>query len=1226
MEQFMNFTRQTILSWAFFTLTLGFSHTSIMPKPLSYSQALELGEQLLRNHGKQDYEYFLERFKVQLLQKIKNTIDDSQIASMIKAITEQPPVRRVPSRQSAAATAAAGSGMDAPPQTQRPSRNAFQLQRAFSAAHYRASSTVQADVKRKVSPDVQAVTPENVLLAQALSRSANVTHPTVRHAPAAATSFQPVVPPLEVRLVSPTAQTNKDEADQFESNKKIALAILNDKRGYKEARKRWNSAHRVDIRELGIASNDSNKSPYFLIIQDFNNPFEFAELQFIQLTLDQSNTLSTYDEAHWADFLTGFRNINNENVFYLYRFYQFKGFRDHIEKLPGFQKSIVTLKDKIEESQSTKEKTFFSMLQSIPTGQLEVRAPAHQQLSFFGKAWNSILTHLTPSTAFSNHSAITYIVTQNEYFEKYDPQYAELKKQYALEKQQRELALLKAQQTLRMRQLPEITKLQRELKDRSEISRTLLAHLKVEAESAGGLESCKPVTLNGIRNAEKTQKMIKDRLEALAKAERENYGLDFIQSSTSFDKYKQVKRLMVGHNWTMDIDSFIGDAIQRNQYNQLIEQLCAVAQTNAQLADNQFGKTVVAHSVAHSAQAAQLLRAGHVAETYSQIDYASLFNSYARSSHKLRDDYALHFVDNAQSFATMLENFDTELKENSEYIDHAQKELTTNGCVKQCRSECVNLEHSVMRGNLAYAERLRSNIRSIRETYSIENPHEIRIQPYAITDSAKRLYQNANYLMDSQELLFCCGNAMQRQAHQDVVDLLNRTAHFADSNSTDNEVTDFVRDLARIARLGLSAAKHNHVLIAWDIINAGNTLLEYAAISTARVAAQKLVSAGATVFDVVVHPVRTAHDLCNAVRTLYGVAFDHDLYEYTGDFSSIYQLVNDPELIKHYEALIDLYRKRGLTDLEIEIQIARSIKFNTRVEALGNYVQQMGIDILGMTFPELHAAGVDFMLDYFLWSKMIGIMSKAVAPAKEALARAGNKLIPKGGKITATEVATALGEAEVAAAQLPAVVEQTEGFLVNMVAEAQATQEAVALGEAAIKALPKISLAGYHRTLGNLRTLEEAANMFKNIKGALTADRNGPLDRLLRLGLQSSSVGDLNVSRGSAFELLKALDLTKKGKKVVSFGTKYPKIDKLTGKLVRHLEVDIETATHFIECKNWNWASKTERDISALQSTLGDLYEAAIANGKILELHVKNSPPDALKNWLIKKKIPLIEG
>jgi hypothetical protein len=169
-----------------------------------------------------------------------------------------------------------------------------------------------------------------------------------------------------------------------------------------------------------------------------------------------------------------------------------------------------------------------------------------------------------------------------------------------------------------------------------------------------------------------------------------------------------------------------------------------------------------------------------------------------------------------------------------------------------------------------------------------------------------------------------------------------------------------------------------------------------------------------------------------------------------------------------------------------------------------------------------------------------------------------------------------------------------------------------------------ISFAGYDASLGNLEKLEEAANMFKTNPSAVAKD--GPLTKLLQTGKTSSPAGNLATARGAAYELEKAYALEKTGEEIIGFGKKLPLIDSETGRVLKCLEIDIETSAKLIECKNWDWTKVSFDRIGKLKSNLPDLQKIATSKGKTFEFHSKNSMPQDLKLWLNYKNIVFKEG
>ncbi len=240
------------------------------------------------------------------------------------------------------------------------------------------------------------------------------------------------------------------------------------------------------------------------------------------------------------------------------------------------------------------------------------------------------------------------------------------------------------------------------------------------------------------------------------------------------------------------------------------------------------------------------------------------------------------------------------------------------------------------------------------------------------------------------------------------------------------------------------------------------------------------------------------------------------------------------------------------------------------------------------------------------------IKNPGVADACEKIAANPPKmeLVKEAGKAGAQAVKKANKEATLAGTtlKLPENVVKAMEKIAEKPVKAEIIKEAEMAGvQTATR--EAISLAGYDASLGNLKKLEEAANMFKNNASAISKD--GPLTRLLKCGKVNDSAGNLASARGAGYELQKAYDLAKTGEKIIGFGTK-----------IGGREFDIETATKLIECKNWDW-SKVAANI---KDKIGQQLGIAKSVGKSFELHSKNSVPEDLARWFASKGIKVVEG
>lgn len=102
------------------------------------------------------------------------------------------------------------------------------------------------------------------------------------------------------------------------------------------------------------------------------------------------------------------------------------------------------------------------------------------------------------------------------------------------------------------------------------------------------------------------------------------------------------------------------------------------------------------------------------------------------------------------------------------------------------------------------------------------------------------------------------------------------------------------------------------------------------------------------------------------------------------------------------------------------------------------------------------------------------------------------------------------------------------------------------------------------------------------------------------------------------YELEKALELMKAGEEILQLGGKIKGVNTLR-------EFDIITKNKLIECKNWDWFSKTEKDIADALNKLCQQNQLALEKGKIFEMHSRQSIPANIKTWLHKKGIIFVE-
>lgn len=155
------------------------------------------------------------------------------------------------------------------------------------------------------------------------------------------------------------------------------------------------------------------------------------------------------------------------------------------------------------------------------------------------------------------------------------------------------------------------------------------------------------------------------------------------------------------------------------------------------------------------------------------------------------------------------------------------------------------------------------------------------------------------------------------------------------------------------------------------------------------------------------------------------------------------------------------------------------------------------------------------------------------------------------------------------------------------------------------------------------KVAQQALEKFKDLPGALRKD--GAIERLTRVGEK-----DFSQLNGSIYELETAFKIEKAGEKVVALGEKVLHRCPKTGNVIRPLEIDIETVTKVVECKNWDWSKMSAElqleKIVKIQNSIGKLRDYGQSINKIPELYSKWPLPSSLKEWLIKNNIKFREG
>lgn len=180
-----------------------------------------------------------------------------------------------------------------------------------------------------------------------------------------------------------------------------------------------------------------------------------------------------------------------------------------------------------------------------------------------------------------------------------------------------------------------------------------------------------------------------------------------------------------------------------------------------------------------------------------------------------------------------------------------------------------------------------------------------------------------------------------------------------------------------------------------------------------------------------------------------------------------------------------------------------------------------------------------------------------------------------------------------------------------------------------LPAVRELRLAEYlDESVGDIKKLQEAIKVFVENSSAICDD--GPLTRLLKCGSYSSGIGALNTARGAAYELERGYLLFLRGEKSIVFGIKLP-LKRPNSNIIENVfDVDIETTSRIVECKNLNWSMMNpevlKSNIQDIQSSLPELQKLARSLNKDFEFHSRHAIPDLLKKWLIKREITFFEG
>lgn len=368
-----------------------------------------------------------------------------------------------------------------------------------------------------------------------------------------------------------------------------------------------------------------------------------------------------------------------------------------------------------------------------------------------------------------------------------------------------------------------------------------------------------------------------------------------------------------------------------------------------------------------------------------------------------------------------------------------------------------------------------------------------------------------------------------------------------------------------------------------------------------------------------------AEGTANVAKNIVNSA-DHFASQFTGDYSRLNELLaNEPQEVKNYYHNLITGLEKGscglMSSKSIETLVGTAVSIQQLPDNIAENIGQASVHMwenFNNLSPQKQIATITHQISSFAFCEgLIGAATKSVQIAKASTILATKvvaKVVPKAEAILTGLTESARGAEEAALAGIQGKIPiPHEKDLANNTFHQWSEAPRSNAAKVAINQGKSISLTGYDTSLGNLKKLEEAANMFKNNPSALAKD--GPLTKILENGKAKSSVGNLATARGAGYELEKAYDLTKAGEEVLGFG------QKIGGR-----EFDIETTKKLIECKNWDWTNVSLDRIKKLKSGLPQIQKIAQARGKMFEFHSKHSIPEDLKTWLKNKNISFKEG
>lgn len=949
-----------------------------------------------------------------------------------------------------------------------------------------------------------------------------------------------------------------------------------------------------------------------------NTPCE--NLQFGRLNAYQHAYLSSLEtEEEWIEFLNNLPHYNSP--FYLYDFYQFPVFRALVEKQEGYATAIAQINQNLKDNTLVKVpgkatlKTFAAHIADLDYG--------------WQDSWGDWFGRRTPGID------VLYIMTTKPSLGSHFRQQAAILKIAPAGKVDKELQKAQAIiQDLRVKRSTQLARLHKETDNELQAARNSINLCNEAVAHHGGAEKCPQRLKNKLEELTHAEKKVEARKKASDKAKQEDYKVEKVHFLPLFGPtYLHSKTRNIFAEYGLkehDYRTIIGDAIQVNQCTQLINTLNRAQRIKHPT--HPLMRQVMAEIAGQAQASMSSLRQGFETPPYDHIDACDDLLTYAGRVDQNSLDYQKQFIEQAHSYAEYSKTLQARNKEINETLSKNEKELDASGCRKACGSTCQSkMAHGALRNLIEERDRNASRLKAIDDTYNSANPHAITTQTYIVNPAVQRLVGS---WLEAYNPRTCTGNALQHQAHEEMLDLLDKISilHLTAEHALSPIINDpqqleaISGSLARLIRASYVFASTGNIFMAWEISDATFAHYRYAnemfngfknilprLIQNAHETGESvaaLLKGVQNLFSVALNSIRHPIDTTNAIALCaWRMMHPPSPPVYNGDMTAMYAelaKVNHPVIIDEIETrLKESYT--GAPDPLLEMQLINFIHLHQHGEDLRAYSDLMGQAMLSLFSGDLFHR-IEELRTTMNSPKVIG---RAV---EELGVLVGSDLILGKAIRIITRVAEWIKDIKILPRIAVGVQEAREAGRVRIgiiTGRMQRIIDAANTNITALIKLGKISLEGFPIEYGNLARLEEAIERFIGLPGCQNI--NGPIRKYLRFAT-SNNVGDQANAFGAAFELLRALELEEKGHKILQFGRKIGDV----------LSFDIVTETLLIECKKRNWGKILIKPNEDFCMNLIAKAKFALSEGKIFEVHSVNITEN-WKAWFTENGIKFVE-